>query len=67
MRMKDAGEEETVITRGEAPAPKGPQNAKERMYEKLRGVPLWVIDAVLIALGVAIVVALVLGYLKGNG
>ena len=33
-------DEQTVITRGEGGAPKGPQNAKERVYEKLRFIPI---------------------------
>lgn len=54
----------TAISRDENGA-SGPQNAKERFYEKLR-MPLWLLDTILIVLGVAVVVCLILGAIKGN-
>jgi len=59
-------DEQTVITRGEGGAPKGPQNAKERFYEKLRFIPIRLLDAILIVLGIAVVVCLIVGAVKGN-
>ena len=59
-------EQQQVITREEEPRPAGPVNAKERLYEKLR-MPLWLLDTIIAALIVALVVFLVLGYLKGHG
>mgnify|MGYP001131549469 CR=1 FL=1 len=59
-------DEQTVITRGEGGAPKGPQNAKERVYEKLRFIPIRLLDAILVVLGVAVVVCLIVGAVKGN-
>lgn len=59
-------DEQTVITRGEGGAPKGPQNAKERIYEKLRFIPIRLLDAILVVLGVAVVVCLIVGAVKGN-
>ena len=57
-------EPEQVVLRDETPVT-GPQNAKERIYEKLR-MPLWVLDTILVVLGVALVVCLILGAIKGN-
>ena len=49
----------------EAETPQGPQNWKERIYERLR-MPLWVLDLI-IALLVALFVAVVLlGIHQGN-
>lgn len=62
--MAEPNESDQVITREDV-APKGPQNMKERVYEKLR-MPLWLLDTILVVLGVALVVALVLGAIKGN-
>lgn len=59
-------DEQTVITRGEGGAPKGPQNAKERVYEKLRFIPIRLLDAILVVLGVAVVICLIVGAVKGN-
>ena len=53
-----------TVTRDEEPR-RGPQNAKERFYEKLR-MPLWLLDTILGLLTVALIVALVLGVLRGN-
>ena len=61
MSEKDEG---LVVSRDDTPVT-GPRNAKERVYEKLR-MPLWVLDTILIVLGVALVVCLVLGAIKGN-
>ena len=62
--MRKGFEPEQTVTREEG-LPKGPQNAKERIYEKLR-MPLWMLDTLLILLGVAVVVFLVLGILEGR-
>ena len=62
--MRKGFEPEQTVTREER-LPKGPQNAKERIYEKLR-MPLWMLDTLLILLGVAVVVFLVLGILEGR-
>ena len=59
-------DEQTVITRDGGSAPKGPQNAKERVYEKLRFMPIWLLDAILVVLGVAVLVCLIVGAIKGN-
>ncbi|MBQ7825572.1 MAG: hypothetical protein IJ337_04380 [Clostridia bacterium] len=60
-----ADERETVVSRGETEAPQGPQNAKERFYEKLR-MPIPVLDGIIAALVVALIVALIIGYIKGH-
>lgn len=62
--MSESRDLEQVITRGERP-PRAPQNTKERIYEKLR-MPLWLLDTILVLLGVAVVAALVVGALQGN-
>lgn len=58
-------DEETVITRGDSKGPKGPQNAKERVYEKLR-MPVPVLDGIIAVLVIALVAALIIGFVKGN-
>ena len=63
--MAEGFDPKQAITRGDGEPPKGPQNVKERFYEKLR-MPLWILDTLLALLGVAIVVALVLGFIKGR-
>lgn len=63
--MKQRYEQDQVVTRGEASAPSGPANAKERIYEKLR-MPLWVLDTILVLLGIAVVVFIVLGMIRGR-
>lgn len=63
--MADEERIETVLTRGDEKPAQGPQNAKERVYEKLR-MPLWLLDSILVLLGVALVVCLILGAIKGN-
>ena len=60
-----ADERETVVSRSEGEAPQGPQNAKERFYEKLR-MPIPVLDGIITALVIALVVALVIGFIKGH-
>lgn len=55
---------QTTITRDET-GPVGPQNAKERVYDKIH-VPVWVLDIILVVLGLALVAALVIGAIKGN-
>lgn len=58
-------EKDEAITRGGSPAPDRPLYWKERIYEKLR-MPLWVLDIILVLLGIGIVVALVLGMIRGH-
>ena len=58
-------DKDTVITRDESAAPQGPQNAKERFYEKLR-MPIPVLDGIIAVLIVALVAALVIGFIKGH-
>ena len=58
-------EKNKVVTRDDNDAPKGPQNAKERFYEKLR-MPIPVLDAIIAVLVIALIVALVLGHIKGK-
>lgn len=60
--MADQQEMDQVVGRDQS-LPQGPQNAKERLYEKLR-MPLWVLDTLLVLLGVAVVVCLILGARK---
>ena len=60
-----ADERETVVSRGDGKGPEGPQNAKERFYEKLR-MPIPVLDGIIAALVVALVVSLIIGYIKGH-
>ena len=57
-------EEKTVVTRDQSDAPRGPQNLKERLYEKLR-MPLWVLDLIIAALVIAFIVVVVVGRQKG--
>ena len=64
--MSEGFDPKEAITRDDTESPKGPQNAKERLYEKLRGMPIWVLDALLAVLGIAVVVCLVLGFIKGR-
>ena len=54
----------TAITRDETGQP-GPQNAKERVYEKIR-IPLWALDTLIVLLVAAVIVFLVVGSIKGN-
>ena len=60
-----ADRNETAITRGDGKGPEGPQNAKERFYEKLR-MPIPVLDGIIAVLIVALVVFLIIGYVKGH-
>ena len=53
-------DEPTVVTRDGAEAPKGPQNAKERLYEKLR-MPRWVLDIIITVLVIAFIVVVLTG------
>ena len=64
--MSEGFDPKEAITRGDMEPPKGPQNAKERLYEKLRGMPIWVLDVLLAVLGIAVVVCLVMGFIKGR-
>ena len=57
-------EEKTVVTRDQSDVPRGPQNLKERLYEKLR-MPLWVLDLIIAALVIAFIVVVVVGRQKG--
>lgn len=63
--MSEKFDPNQVVTRDDIQPPKGPQNAKERVYEKLR-MPLWVLDTILVLLGIAFVVFLVIGAIRGN-
>ncbi|MEA5015315.1 MAG: hypothetical protein VB099_12215 [Candidatus Limiplasma sp.] len=63
--MKEPYERDEAIAQGGPAAPSGPANIKERIYEKLR-MPLWVLDAILILLGLGVVVAVVLGMIRGR-
>ena len=56
---------ESVITRGDPQKPQGPENAKERFYEKLR-IPIRTLDIIIGGLIAVLVLVLVLGYLKGH-
>lgn len=56
---------ESVITRGDPQESQGPENAKERFYEKLR-IPVRTLDIIIGALIAVLVLVLVLGYLKGH-
>lgn len=56
---------DTVITPDEQTTPTQPIGAKERFYEKIR-MPLWVLDTILVVLIAAIVVFLIIGFVKGN-
>ena len=56
---------ESVITRGDPQEPQGPENAKERFYEKLR-MPVRTLDIIIGGLIAVLIVVLVLGYLKGH-
>ena len=58
-------EEKTVVTRDQSDVPRGPQNLKERLYEKLR-MPLWVLDLIIAALVIAFIVVVVVGRQKGS-
>ena len=57
-------EKKTVVTREQSDAPRGPQNLKERLYEKLR-MPLWVLDLIIAALVIAFIVVVAVGRQKG--
>lgn len=60
-----ADQKETFISRGDAEEPKGPANAKERFYEKLR-MPIRTLDIIITVLVVLVVVVLVLGVMAGK-
>lgn len=60
-----ADQNETVVSRGDGKGPEGPQNAKERFYEKLR-MPIRVLDGIIAVLMIALVVCLVIGFIKGH-
>ena len=55
---------ETFISRGDI-EPQGPENAKERFYEKLR-MPVRTLDIIIGVLVAAVVVMLVLGIVTGQ-
>ena len=56
---------ETVISRENDSGHQGPQNANERFYEKLR-MPIRVLDGIIAVLVIALVAALVIGFIKGH-
>ena len=60
-----ADREETVISRGDGKGPVGPQNAKERFYEKLR-MPIRLLDGIIAVLVIALIIILVIGFIKGH-
>ena len=62
--MRKSQNESTVSK--DTATPPGPQNAKERLYEKLR-MPLPVLDAIIIVLVILLVVAFAAGMLLGRG
>ena len=64
--MPGLPKETTTLSRDENEPPKGPQNTKERLYEKLRFIPVPVLDAVLILLGIATVALVIIGAIRGN-
>ena len=64
--MPGLPKETTTLSWDENEPPKGPQNAKERLYEKLRFIPVPVLDAVLILLGIATVALVIIGAIRGN-
>ena len=49
----------------EAETPQGPQNWKERIYERLR-MPLWILDLIIALLVALFVVVVLLGIAHGN-
>ena len=59
-----ADQHETFISRGES-EPKGPSNAKERFYEKLR-MPVRTLDIIIGVLVAVLVVVLVVGMMAGR-
>lgn len=60
-----ADRNETVVSRGDDQAPAGPQNAKERFYEKLR-MPIRLLDGIIAVLVIALMIILVIGFIKGH-
>ena len=63
--MSEGLDPDQAIPREENDSPKGPQNIKERLYERLR-MPLWLLDIFLVLLCAGLLVALVLGFLEGH-
>ncbi len=61
--MRRSQNEQTISK--ESP-PEGPQNAKERLYEKLR-MPLPVLDVIIVVLVILLVVAFAAGIVLGSG
>lgn len=60
-----ADRNETVISREDGNGPVGPQNAKERFYEKLR-MPIRLLDGIIAVLVIALIIILVIGFIKGH-
>ena len=60
-----ADRDETVISRETSKGPVGPQNAKERFYEKLR-MPIRLLDGIIAVLVIALIIILVIGFIKGH-
>ena len=60
-------EREEALQKREEESQMQSSNAKERFYDNFRNVPVKYIDYLIAACGVAIVVCVILGMMKGRG
>ena len=55
----------TICKNDEGKTPPGPQNWKERIYERLR-MPLWVLDLIICLLVALFIAVVLIGILRGS-
>ncbi len=63
--MPDIREPMTISKDDEEKTPPGPQNWKERIYERMR-MPLWILDLIICLLVTLFIAVVLIGILRGN-
>ena len=63
--MPEEREPMTIAKDDDGKTPSGPQNWKERIYERLR-MPLWVLDRIICLLVTLFIAVVLIGVLQGN-
>lgn len=63
--MPETREPMTISKNDGESTPPGPQNWKERIYERLR-MPLWVLDLIICLLVTLFIAVVLIGILRGN-
>lgn len=63
--MPETREPMTISKNDGESTPLGPQNWKERIYERLR-MPLWVLDLIICLLVILFIAVVLIGVLQGN-